>query len=203
MEDPSRELVEAVAALDESACFELIRRAEPLIQAALGGQQFASGGDREEVVQDVRRAVLTSAARWNPTRSRFSTWVYAIVRNVYHSYLRRQERRPTQVPFSDMEDGFDPPDPGAECEDDTSTTDLVSVFRRVSEGMSEADRTVIEHMMWHGDGIGSHADLAKSLGVTDAAAKQRVYRMKKRLTEAIEAELRSERDLAANKQGEE
>ncbi len=66
--------------------------------------------------------------------------------------------------------------------------------------MCAEDQMVIDHMKLHADGIGGHADLAAKLKGTEGAAKQRVYRMKSRLKEAVEAEVRSERDLAANKQ---
>ncbi len=202
MKDPGRELIEAVAALDESACTELIRRAEPLIRGAMAGRWFESEADREEVVQDIRVQLLKSVERWDRTRSRFSTWVYGVVRNVHNSHLRERRRRPDELLFSAMGDGFDPPNLEGGTEADAPASDLAQAFRRVYDQMSQDDRTVIDHMLRHGDGVAGHADLGDSLGCSVAAAKQRVYRMNGRLKEAIEAALCSERDLASNKQRE-
>jgi RNA polymerase sigma factor (sigma-70 family) len=202
MEDPSRELIDAVVVLDESACTELIRRAEPLIRGAIAGLWFESNDDRDEVLQDIRIQVLKSVGRWDPSRGRFSTWLYGVAGNVSKSYLRRRRQRVPEVPISDptVPDKQPVPERGPGGSD-TSPSPLLAAFRRVYGRMSLEDQVVIDHMQLHADGIGGHTDLAARLRTSEGAAKQRVYRMKSRLKEAVEAELRSVRDLAVNKQG--
>ena len=58
----------------------------------------AGGGDLEDCVQDVWTAVVRELqhARWNPDRSGFRTWLYAIVRNKTADLVRGRMRRPVQ-----------------------------------------------------------------------------------------------------------
>lgn len=127
--------------------------------------------------------------------------MYGIADKVCKSYVRRRARRIREVPLAD-EIGVStasvyhaaPEDP------DVSGSVLVSAFRRAYEQFSPEDRAVIDHMIRHAGGLGGHADLAAALKITEEAAKQRVYRMKMRLRQAIEAEMHAKRDLAANKE---
>ena len=200
MEDPDKELVAAAAAHDQLACTHVIRKAERLTRAALHGRWFAVDSDQADVIQLVRIQVLRSLAKWRPERGRFSTWVYGIVRNVYNSYYRSSRSEPRSVPLDDAPQlAAAVPGEGAQELQKASTARLLVAFRRVYAGLSAEDKAVVDHMTYHGDGIDGHSRLASRLSITDAAAKQRVFRRKSRLRRAIETDLQLESDWAANK----
>jgi RNA polymerase sigma factor (sigma-70 family) len=180
IDDPEPDLVEAAARRDEAACRELVLRAEGLIRAVVrqGGYYVENPTDEEELRQEVRVQMLRSIESWDPERGSFVSWVYGIGRNVLNSFLREQRRRPREESFEEQGEGFEPADtlrplPG----DLPEVPKLVGALWRVVERMAPEDQEVVRHLL-NGD---PHSVLAKSLGVSEAAAKQRAYRMRNRL----------------------
>jgi RNA polymerase sigma factor (sigma-70 family) len=221
MDEPQRELLDAVAAHDESACAALIRLVEPFIRAALATRNFASGDDQDDVLQQVRCTILDRVRQFDPARGKFVSWVYGILRNTYNSYVRTVQRR-AETPFShlptrvgpgksntgdDPTDEEEPADPLENVEAHAGTSlalegeppALLGALAAVRDQLTGDDRVVADHMVLHGGGFGTHHDLAIALNISDAAAKQRAYRMKRYLKTAIEERIASERYLLTKK----
>lgn len=188
MDDPGRDLLKGVQKLDESSCVALIRLAEPVIGGALGTRSFRAEDDRDDVAQQIRYAVITTIHQFDPARGKFSSWVYGIARNCYNSYWRDWNNS-REKPFAEMGEEFDPAAPDKSVTIDRQPSQLAKAFRAVYDSLPSEERAVVDHMLAHGDGFGGHGDLAQTLGISVAAAKQRVHRMKKRLKKEMEREL--------------
>lgn len=92
--DPDGALVAAIAAGDQSAARELLNRhLKRLLNVAY--RLLGNRDDAEEVVQDVFLKVWTNAAKWEPGRAKFETWMHRVTINLCYDRLRR--RRETQV----------------------------------------------------------------------------------------------------------
>ncbi|SRR6266566_1368884 len=184
MDRPTKEVLEAVASRDESACAELIRCVDPIARAALVGWQFDSEDEREDVLQRIRCEIVDHVADYDPARGSFAGWVYGVVRNVSNSHIREKERRP-EVPFSHLAADYDPADSTPEISGDVPANALVEAYRAVYKELSPKKQIVVDHMVSHAGGVGTHGDLALRLGLTSAAAKQLVYRVKLELKRSI------------------
>lgn len=92
--DPDGELVAAIAGGDQSAARELLNRhLNRLLNVAY--RLLGNRDDAEEVVQDVFLKVWTHAAKWEPGRAKFETWMHRVTINLCYDRLRR--RRETLV----------------------------------------------------------------------------------------------------------
>ena len=194
MDEPTKEILVAVASRDESACTELIRSVEPVARAALVGWQFDSDDDREDVLQRVRSEILDHVAEYDPARGQFVGWVYGIVRNVANSYIRSRNRRP-ETPFSHLPEGYDPPENKQVDVGELPASSLVAAYRAVYQQLPVDEQLVIDHIVAHEVGAVTHEALAMVLGKSTAAAKQKVYRIKVKLKGLIEKHLKFEKDV--------
>lgn len=92
--DPDGALVAAIAAGDQSAARALLdRHLNRLLNVAY--RLLGNRDDAEEVVQDVFLKVWTHAAKWEPGRAKFETWMHRVAINLCYDRLRR--RKETQV----------------------------------------------------------------------------------------------------------
>jgi len=195
MDQPTKEVLVAVASRDESACAELIRSVEPVAKAALLGWQFDSEDDREDVLQQVRSEIIDHVAEYDPARGQFVGWVYGIVRNIANSHIRSRDRRP-ETPFSQLSDDYDPPDGTQRVDaEGLPPSSLVEAYRAVYQQLPLDERVVVDHIIAHEAGAVTHEDLAILLGKSPAAAKQKVYRTKLKLKRLIEEQLELTKDV--------
>ncbi|CAA9399602.1 MAG: RNA polymerase ECF-type sigma factor [uncultured Rubrobacteraceae bacterium] len=97
-------LVRRVAAGDERAMGGLYDRYAGLVYGT-GVSYLGDRGQAEDLVQDVFVSVWRYAGRFDPSRARFSTWIYRITRNRATDLIRRRKARVRTV-------GMDlPPEP--------------------------------------------------------------------------------------------
>ena len=131
----------------------------------------------EECVQDVFVELWRSARRFDPTRARPSTWLYAIARNRAIDALRRRARRP--VPQADIERAGSSPD----------TVDLVGAADeaiRVAEAMATLQPAQLEVVqLVYFDGL-SHSEVAAKLGLPLGTVKSRLRLAIDRLRKLVE-----------------
>ncbi len=182
MEPPDLALVEQAKERNERACRDLLQRIEGLIHAAIKqGAYVVPAADEDVLREELRVQVLLSLWRWDPERGSFSTWVYAIARNILNAYLRARSRRPPCVPLDARRHAAIPAlqDPG-DC-GGRRVPPLVAVFWETVGGMSRDDQIVVDHLL---DGA-PHRQLALRLRVSEAAAKMRVHRVKERLRKLL------------------
>ncbi|WPX40055.1 sigma-70 family RNA polymerase sigma factor [Akkermansia sp. N21116] len=77
---------------DSQAMEELIRRHQNSVYATVASM-LRHGGDVEDIAQQVFIRIWKGAATYEPS-SKFTTWMYTIVRNLVFNELRRQKRKP-------------------------------------------------------------------------------------------------------------
>jgi RNA polymerase sigma-70 factor (ECF subfamily) len=101
IEDPDGELVARAGRGDRSAAQALMARHLPRMMT-LARRMLASGNEAEDAVQDAFLRVWTHAARWQPGKAKFETWLYRVTLNQCYDRLRRRTTAPldeaAQVP---------------------------------------------------------------------------------------------------------
>ena len=133
----------------------------------LGG---ADAADEEDLVQDTLIAMHTRRATYDPAQP-LTAWVYAIARYKLIDHYRRGKLRRT-VPLEDA---------GAIFADDESDAALARMdLGRMLETLPEDTRGLIRATKVEGH---SNADAGGALGLTETAAKVRVHRGLKALTD--------------------
>lgn len=83
------ELVALVAKGDEAACRMLVDRHLSRV-IAVARRMMGNQADAEEVAQEVFLRVWTHAARWEPGRAQFTTWLHRVATNLCLDRLRRR-----------------------------------------------------------------------------------------------------------------
>lgn len=100
MEDPDREIVEALIDGRDRAAEEFFARFKPRVEAALGGMGVAYE-ERADLTQLTLIACLDSVATFKRD-SRLGTWVMGVLKNKVRTY-RRDNRRPARSAATSLE----------------------------------------------------------------------------------------------------
>lgn len=96
MHDPDAEDVAKAGRGDRDAAARLIgRHASKLLTVAR--RMLASQAEAEDVLQDVFLRLWTHAARWQPGRAKFETWLYRVMLNQCYDRLRRRPTQPLEA----------------------------------------------------------------------------------------------------------
>ncbi len=163
-------LLMRIAGGDEQALAALYDRHGPrafsLALRILGDPETA-----EEVVLDVFWSIWQHAGTFMPERSRFTTWLYAMVRNRAIDALRRRRVRPPRAyeiePESAEAAAADPTvEALAEAEE------LSRAIREAMAALPEAQRQVLELAYFRG---WSHREIAEYLGEPLGTVKSRLH----------------------------
>ena len=157
--------------LDERAFAQLVARftrpALAVAEGILGDTALA-----EDAVQETFLRLIRSRSRYLPSR-RFSTWFYAILRNVCTDTLRRCARRERLLRRLARE-APRPSEPARDLE----ARDLLAA-------LPPRDRVVLTLRVLHGLAF---RDVAVALGISEEAAKKRAQRALRRLRALLQAE---------------
>jgi RNA polymerase sigma-70 factor (ECF subfamily) len=136
------ELMARVAAGDRSA-FDMLA-ARHLGRALRTARRLVSNiSDAEEIVQEALLRVWINAYRWQPDRSRFTTWLYQIVTNLAIDRLRK----PTNAP---LDDAGDPPDPTPDIAFELERRERMDVVGKLIEEMPIRQRAVLTLCYYEG-----------------------------------------------------
>jgi len=168
--------------LDAEAFDEIVRRfTAPALAAAR--QILSDPSLAEDAVQETFLRVVRGRRKYCPTKP-FSSWFYAICRNVCTDMLRRQARQAKLVATA------------ADCRPPASRApweglDVPDLLAKLPHG----DRTVLTLRIVHGF---SFRDVAAAVGISEEAAKKRAQRALRRLREDS-AMLRWSRDRWADR----
>ncbi len=129
MIDPDAELVARVGRGDRSAAQLLMTRHLPKM-LALARRMLSDPVEAEDAVQDAFMRLWTHAARWQPGRAKFETWLYRVTLNKCYDRLRR---RPTAV-LNEALDVADPaPGPAANLENTAISLQIEAALRALPE----------------------------------------------------------------------
>lgn len=106
--DPDAELVARAGEGDRTAAQALMARHLPKM-TMLARRMLADPVEAEDAVQDAFLRLWTHAARWQPGRAKFETWLYRVTLNQCYDRLRRRNHVP-------IDEALDVPDaaPGPE-----------------------------------------------------------------------------------------
>jgi len=89
IEDPDAELVARTGRGDRRAAQELVARHLPKM-LTLARRMLSERGEAEDAVQDAFLRLWTHAARWEPGKAKFETWLYRVTLNQCYDRLRRR-----------------------------------------------------------------------------------------------------------------
>ena len=91
--DPDAELVARAGEGDRAAAQALMVRHLPKM-TMLARRMLADPAEAEDAVQDAFLRLWTHAARWQPGRAKFETWLYRVTLNQCYDRLRRRAHAP-------------------------------------------------------------------------------------------------------------
>jgi RNA polymerase sigma factor (sigma-70 family) len=91
--DPDAELVARVGRGDRAAAQLLMRRHLPKM-LGLARRMLSDSVEAEDAVQDAFMRLWTHAARWQPGKAKFETWLYRVTLNKCFDRLRRTPAAP-------------------------------------------------------------------------------------------------------------
>ena len=170
-ESSDEDLMAACAQGDRDAFDLLMRRhADGLISFLRG---LACRIDAAlDIAQEAFLAVWRSRARYEP-RARFRTWLYAIARNQYASWVRQQSRRPRGAPAR-----REAPSPDADLERRESIATAIQLL----ENLPEVEREVLVLRVLQEMPYGEISEL---LGLPENALRAYASRALARLREAL------------------
>lgn len=163
------ELVAAAIAGDERAFATIVE----LHANAVYGHAFRFFGDRqtaEDATQEVFIKVFRTIATFDG-RSRFSTWLYRVTRNVCLDMSRAGRRVPPPVDPVTIEPLTTP--------DFTDEVVLSRTLEQAIRALPPEDRDALNAVTLFGL---SYADAASALGVPQGTVKSRVHRARRTLT---------------------
>ena len=170
-----RALVKKLNKGSRSALDAAVKRFTPYVSAvilrALAGR--ACREDVEELCADVFVALWSNAQGLDPEQG-LRPWLAAVARNKATDWLRRC--RPT-APIPD-----NAPDPAPGPEELAQRREQSARLWAAVDGLDEPDRTLFLRYYYCGDKL---KDIARALGLTQTAAKQRLFRGRKALRDTL------------------
>ena len=169
-------LLERLRRGERAALEQAVERFTPYVSAVAARAAVGIGReDLEEVTADVFLALWAHAGELDPEQG-LRPWLGAVARNKSTDWLRTH-REAVPLPENAAAPGgvVDPQDEAERREWAARLWDAV-------EGLDEPDRTLFLRYYYHGDKL---KDIARALGLTQAAAKQRLFRGRKALRETL------------------
>jgi RNA polymerase sigma-70 factor (ECF subfamily) len=179
--DPDTDLVARVGRGDRTAAQALMARHLPAM-LALARRMLSGRAEAEDCVQDAFLKVWTHAARWQPGKAKFETWLYRVTLNQCYDRLRKRPAEPLEA-AADVPDGGDAPDRGLEV------AALESEVSAALEGLPERQRAAI--LLCHYQERGN-IEAAEILGISVEALESLLARGRR----ALRAKLSHLRDGA-------
>lgn len=107
MHDPDAEDVAKAGRGDREAAARLIARHTPKL-FSLGCRMLPSQAEAEDAVQEVFVRLWTHAARWQPDKAKFETWLYRVMLNQCYDRLRRRSTMPLEAAAEVADDAAQP-----------------------------------------------------------------------------------------------
>jgi RNA polymerase sigma-70 factor (ECF subfamily) len=133
--DPDSELVARVGRGDEAAVRAMVTAKLPRI-VSLSARLLGDRGEAEDVAQEVFLRIWRHAARWQPGRALFDTWLHMVTLNLCRDRLRRRrERTVAQLP--------DRPDPSPAADEAMGEAETSRSVAAAIEALPERQRDAI------------------------------------------------------------
>jgi RNA polymerase sigma factor (sigma-70 family) len=127
--DPDTELVARAGKGDRAAAQALMARHLPTMMA-LARRMLSGQAEAEDCVQEAFLKLWTHAARWQPGKAKFETWLYRVTLNQCYDRLRRKPAVDLDVVVN-MPDGS--PDPEKCLEDEGVAAEVDAALQQLPE----------------------------------------------------------------------
>lgn len=186
---PDPELVRAVAAGQQAAFAELLRRYEnPILTFCYSFTRNRESA--EDLAQETFLRVYRNAARYQPI-AKFSTWLYKIAANLCINEVKKDRLRPHLT--LDEPAGPDPQgtrvverlaSPGEAPLGQAARREIQELLRQAIDRLPDDQRTTLVLVEYHHL---QYQDVAEVLGVTVSAIKMRIKRARLTLREVLKA----------------
>ena len=175
---------------DEDACRQILEALHRPVIATIFrflGPRFR--GDVEDIAQDVFLKVFRAISQFDPSRARFSTWVYTFVRNHCYDVLKKRRIATTSLSAEDGEPSRDPTD-GRELRplQDAQNEELGTKIGEALASLGEDQRMVF--VLREYEGL-DYTEIAQVMGVSEGTVKSRLFRAKEALRARLEPYLRA------------
>jgi len=170
---------------DEDASRELVAGLQRPVIATIF--RFLGSGYRREVedlAQEVFLKVFRAIDRFDPSRAKFTTWVYTFVRNHCFDVLKKR-RLKTATMNNVGEDGTDRDFPDERELQPTESAENTELGRRIGEALStlgEDQRMVF--VLREYEKL-DYREIAKITGVNEGTVKSRLFRAKESLRKQL------------------
>jgi RNA polymerase sigma-70 factor (ECF subfamily) len=174
MIDPDAELVARVGRGDRAAAQVLMRRHLPKL-LALARRMLSDPIEAEDAVQDAFLRLWTHAARWQPGRAKFETWLYRVTINKCYDRLRRR-------PTARLEAAADVADPAPGPESSLQNATLAQEIEAALSALPERQRAALQ--LCHYQGCGN-IQAAEILGISVEALESLLARGRRTLRKRL------------------
>lgn len=168
--DPDTDLVVRVGKGDRVAAQALMARHLPAM-LALARRMLSGQAEAEDCVQEAFLKVWTHAARWQPGKAKFETWLYRVTLNQCYDRLRKRPAEPLEA-AADVPDSADAPDRGLEV------ADLSKEVEAALQSLPERQRAAV--VLCHFQERGN-AEAAELLGISVEALESLLARGRRTL----------------------
>lgn len=168
--DPDTELVARVGKGDRAAAQALMARHLPTM-LSLARRMLSGEAEAEDCVQEAFLRVWTHAARWQPGKAKFETWLYRVTLNQCYDRLRRK-------PTADLEAAAEVPDGAPSAEQSLESAALSAEVDAALQELPERQRAAI--LLCHYQERGN-IEAAEILGVSVEALESLLARGRRAL----------------------
>ncbi|HEY4944256.1 MAG TPA: RNA polymerase sigma factor [Rhizomicrobium sp.] len=175
MMDPDADLVLRVGRGDRAAAAELMARHLPKM-LALARRMLPDPSEADDAVQDAFIQLWTHAARWEPGRAKFGTWLYRVTLNKCYDRLRRR-------PTGRLEEAAEVADPAPGPDAGLQNAALTVQIEAALAALPERQRAAIQ--LCHYQGCGN-IEAAEILGISVEALESLLARGRRTLRGRLE-----------------
>ena len=170
MHDPDAEDVAKAGRGDRNAAARLIGRHTPKL-LTVARRMLGAQAEAEDAVQEVFLRLWTHAARWQPGKAKFETWLYRVMLNQCYDRLRRR-------PTARLEEAAEVPDPTPGPDADLQNAAIAVQIEAALAALPERQRAAIQ--LCHYQGCGN-IEAAEILGVSVEALESLLARGRRTL----------------------
>ena len=191
MTELSNSTVQSAQQGDQAACQAIVEALHRPVLATIFrflGTRYRK--DVEDLAQEVFLKVFRALPRFDPTRAKFTTWVYTFVRNHCFDVLKRRRVATTSL------HAVGPDEPARDFADrrelvPTRDAENQELGRRIGEALAtlgEEQRMVF--ILREYEGL-DYSEIAEVTGVSEGTVKSRLFRAKEALRQQLEPDLRT------------
>ena len=191
MTELSNSTVQSAQQGDQAACQAIVEALHRPVLATIFrflGTRYRK--DVEDLAQEVFLKVFRALPRFDPSRAKFTTWVYTFVRNHCFDVLKRR-----RVPTTSLH-AVGPDEPARDFADrrelvPTRDAENQELGRRIGEALAtlgEEQRMVF--ILREYEGL-DYSEIAEVTGVSEGTVKSRLFRAKEALRQQLEPYLRT------------